>query len=247
MGDRICILSVEELAKQELSGVLWQQVLSRLDRERRQKAVFAKTPQKRAASAGAGLLIQWALWQERTGLWQKTDRAEEEGLECGEASFGGKAGLLWQELSLSEIFAGVAAPIEPVYGYSEKGKPYLQGNPFYFNLSHSGLYVAGCFSEKEAGIDIQYRKKTGYERVAERFFTAEEKAFLRELPKEPDRREGFYCLWTRKEAYGKLTGEGIGPMLSKDFSSLTAEWMKGLAWEERDFPEGYRTACCRRL
>lgn len=230
MADRICILSVEELVNRELTDVLWQQVLARLDKERRRKVLLAKVPEKRAASAGAGLLLQWALGQEKAGALGETGRD-----------------VLWQELSLSEILAVVKTPTEPVYEYGENGKPYLQGNPFYFNLSHSGLYVAGSFSEKETGIDIQYRKETGYEKVAERFFTAAEKAFLQELPEEPGRRERFYCLWTRKEAYGKLTGEGIGPVLSKDFNSLAAEWMQELVWEERDFPEGYRTACCRRL
>ena len=37
--------------------------------------------------------------------------------------------------------------------YNEYGKPYLESGGLFFNLSHSGEYVACAISDKEIGID----------------------------------------------------------------------------------------------
>jgi len=39
----------------------------------------------------------------------------------------------------------------PVLGYNAHGKPYVEGNPWYFNLSHAGNYAVGAFAEAPAG------------------------------------------------------------------------------------------------
>lgn len=58
----------------------------------------------------------------------------------------------------------------------------------------------------EVGADIQ--KWVPYkERTAERFFAPTEWKLLQELPAS-QRTELFYRLWSRKEAYGKYTGQG---------------------------------------
>ena len=54
--------------------------------------------------------------------------------------------------------------------FGEKGKPVLNGKTgIHFNLSHSGRYVAGVFSDEEVGIDVEQIRK-GQMKVAERFF-----------------------------------------------------------------------------
>ena len=58
--------------------------------------------------------------------------------------------------------------------FGEKGKPVLNGKTgIHFNLSHSGRYVAGVFSDEEVGIDVEQIRK-GQMKVAERFFCPEE-------------------------------------------------------------------------
>ena len=61
-----------------------------------------------------------------------------------------------------------------VLTFGENGKPVLKENiGIYFNLSHSGRYVAGVFSDSEVGIDVEQIRK-GQMKVAERFFCPEE-------------------------------------------------------------------------
>ena len=44
--------------------------------------------------------------------------------------------------------------------FGEKGKPVLNGKTgIHFNLSHSGRYVAGVFSDEEVGIDVEQIRK----------------------------------------------------------------------------------------
>ena len=92
--------------------------------------------------------------------------------------------------------------------FGENGKPVLNGNTgIYFNLSHSGRYVAGVFSDKEVGIDVEQIRK-GQMKVAKRFFCPEEYlALQKEKPGKADRR--FTELWTRKESYIKAVGKGM--------------------------------------
>ena len=92
--------------------------------------------------------------------------------------------------------------------FGENGKPILNDNiGIHFNLSHSGRYVAGVFSESEAGIDLEQIRK-GQSRIAERFFAPEEYlALQKEKMEDTDRR--FTELWTRKESYIKAVGKGM--------------------------------------
>ncbi len=63
----------------------------------------------------------------------------------------------------------------------------------------------GC----ELGVDVEYvRRVPDIEKIAERFFAAEEAAELMALP-EVDRSQGFFNCWTRKEAYIKAVGDGF--------------------------------------
>lgn len=95
-----------------------------------------------------------------------------------------------------------------VLTFGENGKPVLKENiGIYFNLSHSGRYVAGVFSDSEVGIDVEQIRK-GQMKVAERFFCPEEYlALQKEKPEKADRY--FTELWTRKESYIKAVGKGI--------------------------------------
>ncbi len=85
--------------------------------------------------------------------------------------------------------------------YPEKrtpsGKPYLDGVPFCFNLSHSGDYVVCALSDTAVGVDIEKIVPISL-KVMRRFFSP---GVL--LPSEQMR------LWTRYESYGKMVGSGI--------------------------------------
>ena len=107
----------------------------------------------------------------------------------------------------------------PKIQYGPKGKPYVKenrwnGKPFYYNLSHSGNLVACVISDAEVGIDVQECKDIGFLQMAGKYYAPEEVSFMVQCPQDECKRE-FYRLWTRKEAYGKMTGEGVAGYLGK--------------------------------
>ena len=104
------------------------------------------------------------------------------------------------------------AEILPLYGescekitYGPKGKP--QAENVHFNLSHSGNLVICAVGEEAVGCDIE---KTGREPegVAKRFFHRNEAQYLKKF-QGTKRDEMLFRLWTWKESYVKMTGEGL--------------------------------------
>ena len=85
------------------------------------------------------------------------------------------------------------------------GKPEAEG--VYFNLSHSDDLVICAVGEKPVGCDIEkiVEEPKG---VAERFFHQKEAEYLDSFEDEK-RNEAFFRLWTLKESYLKMTGEGL--------------------------------------
>ena len=88
------------------------------------------------------------------------------------------------------------------YCYNDCGKPYLVDNQAYFNISHCDEWVALAVSDKEIGFDLQSISPIR-PAVLRRCFTVQEQNWIGEDA------ERFTCLWVRKEAYAKYTGEGL--------------------------------------
>ena len=89
-------------------------------------------------------------------------------------------------------------------------KPCLAGDgmPF-FNLSHSKERVMCAVSDCAVGCDVQWMDPNISPTVAKRFFTARECAALQACATEEERRCLFYRIWTLKESFVKMTGEGV--------------------------------------
>lgn len=85
------------------------------------------------------------------------------------------------------------------------GKPEIEG--VCFNLSHSKNMVICAVGDKKVGCDIEQISKAP-EKVANRFFTETEREHLSRYLGEEKNKE-FYRLWTMKESYMKMTGEGM--------------------------------------
>ncbi|SHI99269.1 4'-phosphopantetheinyl transferase [Clostridium cavendishii DSM 21758] len=89
------------------------------------------------------------------------------------------------------------------------GKPYLEKfKNFYFNISHSGNYVAIAINNQEVGIDIEEIKDIEYFDIAKNFFTNEEFNYI-SIPNKKKSLERFYEIWTLKESYIKFKGQGL--------------------------------------
>jgi 4'-phosphopantetheinyl transferase len=103
------------------------------------------------------------------------------------------------------------------------GKPFLKDENLFFNLSHSGCWVAAVFDNEENGIDVQEIGEADLF-IAEKFFRRNE---YRELLKvaEYDRADIFYKWWSLKECYIKTTGRGLSQPLD---SFIVKNWENGL-------------------
>lgn len=105
------------------------------------------------------------------------------------------------------------APEDVVLTSAQGGKPRLQPDcdGWHFNLSHAGSAALVAVARgREVGVDIEpVRPVAGADAIAARFFAPPECAALRNLPA-ASREAGFLACWTRKEAFIKATGEGLG-------------------------------------
>ena len=86
---------------------------------------------------------------------------------------------------------------------NEHGKPMMDG--LFFNISHSGDYIAVAIGDSPVGIDVETKTDPDL-KITERFYSEEEQRVVR-TAEDPEKE--FRRLWTRKEAYVKCTGTGI--------------------------------------
>ena len=131
-------------------------------------------------------------------------------------------------------------PAEKVtFRYGRAGKPELSplshDTALHFNVSHShGHLLVAIARNCAVGIDIEMiRPEMDIEAIAERFFSSAETQQLRALTG-LDKREGFFNGWTRKEAYLKARGEGIGAGLRRFAVSLIPGKPARLLFDQRD-------------
>lgn len=199
-----------------------------VDPVRCKKAERLKGTGAKAASLGAGMLLQKVALDVIDG----TENAEILFLEEDEL-----LGILQERMRREKT-----GPLSFSYEYGDLGKPKIVNFPKKFNLSHSGDYVVCAVGDGETGVDIQ--KWVPYkERTAERFFAKEEWKLLQETD-ETERPGLFYRLWSRKEAYGKYTGQGIGSAVGEDFSDEEKWKEKQICFRERILADGYSLAVC---
>ncbi|MGL5682614.1 MAG: 4'-phosphopantetheinyl transferase family protein [Marinifilaceae bacterium] len=101
------------------------------------------------------------------------------------------------------------------------GKPYLkERRDIHFNISHSGNYIVWAVATQTLGIDIEKIDKAPL-RVAERFFSEDERKRISKT-KDPVKQNAlFYSFWAAKESYLKFVGTGISGSLSSFTIHLT--------------------------
>jgi 4'-phosphopantetheinyl transferase len=164
------------------------------------------------------------------------------------------------------ILAGYLAtdPERLLFSYSKKDKPSLgpdhAGSCITFNISHSaGIALFAFTRRREIGVDVeQVRRDFDVEAIARRFFSAQEREQLENLPNH-ERFEAFFRCWTRKEAYIKATGDGLSlPLHQFDVSiargdtdallSTRPDNSEAALWSLREIPAGpgYMAALCVR-
>jgi 4'-phosphopantetheinyl transferase len=100
------------------------------------------------------------------------------------------------------------------FAYADRGKPALieptRGRCLGFNLSHSaGIALLAVGRDRMIGVDVErLRAVPDAEQLAERFFSARERAAFRAIDRD-ERNLAFFRCWTRKEAFIKAVGDGL--------------------------------------
>lgn len=87
---------------------------------------------------------------------------------------------------------------------SEKGKPYFKNLDIHFSISHTRDVWAVLMGPARCGLDVQYIKPCAFRKIAGRFFSLAENRYVDE-----NGLEGFFDIWTSREACGKFSGEGF--------------------------------------
>lgn len=130
-------------------------------------------------------------------------------------------------------------------------KPSFENCDLSFNLSHSGERVMCVMSSLPVGCDVEKISSADI-RIAERFFSEREKAYLHTVADENEKKKLFIKIWTLKESFVKCTGKGF----STPFESFSVTDERGnislLQSEDNcryelygwDSGDGYRYAVC---
>ena len=104
--------------------------------------------------------------------------------------------------------------------YHPNGKPFvanfLNKLGVHFNLSHSeGYALFGFTCGREIGVDIEYIQIISeMEEIANHLFSIQERRILQTLS-DKEKNAVFYNFWTRKEAFAKAVGTGLGQAFDK--------------------------------
>ena len=122
----------------------------------------------------------------------------------------------------------------------EHGKLYLEGDPIYFNLTHSaGAGVIVVSEEHSIGVDLEFvNRKIKVLEVARSVLVDRELDYL-EGTRAEDRERLFLYFWTAKEAYLKLLGTGLSLEPKKVSLQLGSKFPVGC--ESKGYSEGKLT------
>lgn len=164
---------------------------------------------------------EWGKWvsRDRIRKWEeaKTEKRKREVI-AGEYLLNKTLFELSKERDVKEL-QNLSLPLD--YQKNKHGAPYLPGNPFYFNWSHSGDYVALALSKEPVGIDLQKRKPYK-DSVAKRYFTESVWEEMRNLNQE-EKEIAFFRCWTLTEAWLKAKGCGFYQFEKPEYFSWKEE------------------------
>lgn len=89
-----------------------------------------------------------------------------------------------------------------VFNTSEIGKPFLEKNPLYFNISHSKHMVAYSFAMSSVGIDIELERPiSSSETLLKRLLSEETLSYMNGY--------SFFEVWTKVESFVKCLGVSL--------------------------------------
>lgn len=117
----------------------------------------------------------------------------------------------WQN-KLTELLQNDYGICNPLIITKDNGKPALQNDEIFFNISHSRDTLVIAVADVPVGVDIEFDRKIS-QHLREYCLSDEELASV------PDNALAFLRIWTAKESYLKLYGTGLRQPM-REFSVL---------------------------
>ena len=123
---------------------------------------------------------------------------------------------------------------DAVFSKTKEGKPFLESHEnLHFSISHAGEYAVCVISDTAVGVDIECMDKSAFQDGKEKRLQAMAKRCFSEtewkcFEQAEDKPKLFLEYWTKKEAYSKAVGKGLG----MDFSGIDTERERKSYWSE---------------
>lgn len=107
---------------------------------------------------------------------------------------------------------------------TQNGKPYFENSTVYFSISHDKNFVCVAVSDRNVGVDMQSGGDSlRCDRIADRYFTEIEKEQIK------NGEISSLSLWTRKEAYAKLSDTPLSQVINSPLPSDAV--FKNISWQ----------------
>ena len=107
---------------------------------------------------------------------------------------------------LRQLFETHVGGEMPPIAIGERGKPYFEGHPIHFSITHTPNPVFCALSHRPIGIDAEELDRKFSLRVADKILSPTEKA---QFDAATDKSRALLTFWVLKEAAGKCSGRGI--------------------------------------
>ena len=107
---------------------------------------------------------------------------------------------------LRQLFETHVGGEMPPIAIGERGKPYFEGHPIHFSITHTPNHVFCALSHRPIGIDAEELDRKFSLRVADKILSPTEKA---QLEAATNKSRALLTFWVLKEAAGKCSGQGI--------------------------------------
>lgn len=132
--------------------------------------------------------------------------------------------LLSKALSIYFKEMGESLPEDLRILRTQNGKPYIYPDiNIYFSISHSDNIWVCLMGNQNVGADVQWEKPAKIDKIASRYFTDVDAKYV-----ETHGVEGFFDMWTVKEALAKFLGSTITGTMGKYSVSDGEELSKSL-------------------
>lgn len=111
---------------------------------------------------------------------------------------------------LADMYWKITGQPLPQIRVADRGKPYFEGSPLQFSISHTENHVFCVLSDKPVGVDAEKTDRQIDLRLADKILSPAEKI---RYDRAADKRTALLKLWVLKESYAKATGRGWGRYL----------------------------------